>query len=231
MSSQVLKISSGEVIQVRTGVIQGIGPQGPIGPSGGQGEAGPQGPQGVPGPQGQVSEFSLEANALSTSIASDLTGTLATFSSVVRDEVLGVVSGTTFQLAPGAWQGMVYITFSKQSGVNATGSRRVSATYKGNWVASLCIAAAPTYPSGLTLPFSVLSTSSTDQIQFTVQQDEGVTLQYNGRLWISRTGPGPQGVAGPQGSLGPIGPPGPQGPTGPAGTIGTNNTTFAAIGG
>lgn len=231
MSSQVLRISSGEVIQIRTGVIQGIGPQGPIGPSGGQGEAGPQGPQGVPGPQGEVSEFSLEAKAVSaTAVASD-TSTIAVFGSVTRDDVLAATSGTTFQLATGGWQGSVFVSFGKQSGVNATGSRRVSAVYKGNVVGSVCLGAAPTYPSDLTLAFSVLSTVSTDQLQFTLQQDEGATLTYTGRLWISRIGSGPKGPAGPAGGPGVVGPPGPQGPTGPAGTIGTNNTTFAAIGG
>lgn len=230
MSSQVLKISSGETIQVRTGVIQGIGPEGPIGPVGPQGETGLQGPQGVPGPQGEVSEFSLEATASSSAVAND-TETLVTFDGVLRDDILAVVSGTTFQLSPGGWQGTVWLSFTKQSTVDASGSRRVSALYKGQKIASVCLGAAPTYDTDVTLAFNLLSTVATDQLQIVVEQDEGVTITCSGRLWVSRIGAGPQGPAGPQGVPGPIGPAGPEGPPGPAGTIGDNNTTFAAIGG
>lgn len=228
MSSQVLKVSSGETIQVRTGVIQGVGPAGPPGPQG-VGIQGPPGPQGVPGPQGEVSEFSLEAAALSTAIAS-ATESLATFGQITRDDILAATSGTTFQLSPGGWQGTVWVSFSKQSGVNATGSRRISAVYKGTVIDSVCVGAAPTFNTDLTLAFNLLSTLSTDQLQFTIEQDGGATLTYTSRLWISRIGSGPAGPAGPTG-VGTIGPPGPQGPPGPSGTIGNNNTTFASIGG
>ena len=44
----VIRLNNGGSIQVRTGVLQGVGPVGP------PGVAGPQGPEGVPGPQGET---------------------------------------------------------------------------------------------------------------------------------------------------------------------------------
>lgn len=230
MSSQVIRVSSGETIQVRTGVIQGIGPQGPVGPTGPQGETGPQGAQGVPGPTGAVIEFSTEVNALAQSIASATTYTLVSFSQVVRDSLSSVQSNTNFALIAGEYQGTAYLSFSKQAGA-AVNTRGVQVLYNGAVIAGQVVRAAPDLATDITVPFTVKSTVATQLLQVQAVQNEGATLSVTGRLWISRIGPGPAGPAGPQGAQGQPGAVGATGPQGPSGTIANNTTTFAAIGG
>lgn len=232
MSSQVIRVSSGETIQVRTGVIQGIGPQGPVGPTGPQGTTGPAGPQGIPGPTGAISQFSVEANALAQSLASSATNyALVSFSQVVRDDISSHQSATNHAIGVGEWQGVAYASISKQASGNATGSRSLQVLYNGVKIGGVTCAAAPTLPTEISLPFTIHADSDGLLVQVQVAQDEGATLSLSGRLWISRIGPGPKGDAGPQGPPGLPGPVGAPGPQGPAGTIGNNSTTFAQIGG
>ena len=60
MSSTTRRLASGDVLHIRTGVLQGIGPQGPRGATGQRGEKGETGPQGMPGPTGYVVESVTE---------------------------------------------------------------------------------------------------------------------------------------------------------------------------
>lgn len=242
MSSQVIRISSGEVIQVRTGVVQGIGPQGPIGPTGSVGPAGPQGPQGVPGPMGAVSQFATEVQATAQSIATATvtsnelaTYTNVAFATVTRDDLSAAQSSTNFVFSPdvsGAdYRGEVYIKYSKQASVNASGSRSVRVMYGGFQLAGVTLPASVLMNTEITLPFSFHSTSISTVLNVVTAHNEGVTLSVTGRMWLNRTGPGPTGPQGPAGIQGSPGPVGAQGPIGPAGSIATNTTTFASIGG
>jgi hypothetical protein len=238
MSSQVLRVTSGEVIQVRTGVIQGIGPQGPIGPPGPLGDTGEQGPQGVPGPTGYVAQSSAEFTAASQAIASTtITSnlptayTLVAFATVVRDDISAQKSSSNFDVAAGDYQGTVMLSFSKQTSVNATGFRSVQAVYKGAVIASATHNAVSAVGTDINLHFAFKSTVATDVLYIQVAHNEGVNLTVTGRLWINNTGPGAPGPAGPQGAQGVPGPTGAQGPQGPAGTVANNTTTFATLGG
>lgn len=225
MSSVIRRIGSGETLQIRTGVLQGIGPQGPVGPTGPQGPEGPQGPQGIPGPTGYVDESATEATGTGT--VSHNSAAYASFSTVTRDEAEVISSATTFALYPGGWQGTAWIRFIKRVGFDGAGSRRVEAVLGGTTVASICVPASPDQDTDITLPFTV-SPQIEQNLQIRIFQTEGATLSYSGRIWISRIGAGERGPTGPEGPQGPPGPTGPQGPAGPAGTLGSG-TTFADL--
>lgn len=234
----MLRVSSGEIIQVRTGVIQGIGPQGPRGATGPRGEEGPQGPQGVPGPTGYVTDFSSLFTAAtqsiqSTSITTSMptTWTKVAFATVTRDELDAQTSTTNYDLNDGDYQGTVWVRFNKQVSTSASGFRAVRALYAGATVAEMIIPANTLVHTTITLPYAFRSLSGSDVFNIEVAHNEGVALSIDAQMWMNRTGPGMQGPTGPQGPAGPTGPMGLQGPTGPAGSIANNTTTFATLGG
>lgn len=238
MSSQVVRVSSGEIIQVRTGVIQGIGPQGPRGATGPQGSTGPQGPQGVPGPTGYVTDFSSYFTASAQGIGTTtITSNLPTawsnmaFGTVVRDELSAQTSTVNYDLATGDYTGVVYVQFQKQTSVSASGFRGVQVISAGVTVAQMLIPANTLVHTDITLPFALRSASASDVINIKVAHNEGVSINVLGNLWFNKTGPGVQGAIGPQGPVGATGPQGVQGPVGPAGSVANNTTTFATLGG
>jgi hypothetical protein len=227
MSSSVRRLGSGETIQIRTGVIQGIGPQGPRGSVGEKGDKGDQGNQGIPGPTGYVDESATEATGFGT--VNHNTTAIAAFQTVATDEALIVASATSFTLNVGGWQGTAWIRFAKRSGITGAGSRRVEALLGGTVVAATTIAAAPDHDSDVTLAFTVKPTVGST-LQIRLFHTEGASLDYTSRIWISRIGAGIQGPEGPEGPIG-QGIQGIQGPQGPPGSLVDNSTTFADIGG
>lgn len=239
MSSSVIRVSTGETIQVRTGVIQGIGPQGPRGATGPSGDTGPQGPQGVPGPTGAVAQYSSFFQATSQGIASTTVTTNAptawspvAFATVVRDDLASQVSSSAYKFTAGSdYTGWVWIQFQKQPSTSATGFRALHIKYAGTVIVEDQDSAVSAVHTSLVVPFAFRSVNSTDQLVVEVSHNEGVTINLVGNLWINQTGPGPQGPAGPQGLQGAVGPTGAQGPVGPAGSVASNTTTFATLGG
>lgn len=227
MSSTVRRLNSGSTIHIRTGVLQGIGPQGPRGATGPQGDRGETGPQGVPGPTGYVSESATEATGSGT-IASNTTGALASFSSVTYDQASIYSSATAFGLTTGNWQGTAFIRFIKPTGSGA-GSRRVEVLAGSTLVASCTIAAPTDVNADITVPFTIRAATGLN-LTVRITQTQGSSLSYESRLWCSRIGAGIQGPVGPEGPSGPPGPQGPAGPQGPSGTI-SPTTTFADLGG
>jgi hypothetical protein len=229
-SAQVVRLSSGDTIEVRTGVIQGIGPQGPVGPTGPVGAQGEAGPQGVPGPMGAIEEFSSEFTIGAQSVAT-ATATLVQFT-VLRDDISAQQSTTNFTLPIGQYLINIWAQMSKQSGINAGNSRTVRVLYDSAVISADSKQAAPTQPSDLNAIACVNVTNASLILQIQVEHDEGATLSLiQGRLWISRVGPGPKGDQGPAGPQGSVGAVGAQGPIGPAGSVANNTTTYATLGG
>lgn len=230
MASQVIRLTAGEIVQVRTGVIQGIGPQGPTGPTGPQGVTGPQGPQGVPGPMGAIIEYSSEYSAISGTPVAASTATLIPFTAI-RDDLSAQISTTNFQLGVGQYVIQAWVQLAKPSG-NATGSRELVALYNSVAIDAFGAQAPPTRPANLKLSTGVNVTVGTYLLQIQLWHDEVASLAVTGgRLWISRVGPGPKGDQGPAGPTGGVGATGPTGPAGPAGSIADSTTTYAAMGG
>lgn len=225
-----VRVTSGDTIQIRTGVLQGIGPQGPTGPTGPQGPQGPQGVAGDTGPMGSIGEFTTDVRSgAAQSIASN-TDTLVAFDTVVIDDYSAVQSLTNLKPGVGNFYITAYVRISKQASVNATGARAIRILLDDQPISGNSMSAPPTIAWDGQCTTGVHITNPDSIIKIQAFQNDGVTLQItSARVWLCRTGSGPRGIQGIQGPVGPIGPVGPAGPTGPAGTIGNNTTTFAAI--
>ena len=230
--ASVIRVSSGDTIQVRTGVLQGIGPVGPTGPTGPQGVIGPQGIQGEQGPKGSLGEYATNVANLSLQSIATATNTLVAFDTVTVDEYNAVKSTTNFQPGAGNWYITAYVMFTKQAG-NAVGARALriitSAPVVGT-IAGTTMAVIPTINHEISLACGVRITDPATIIQVQAYHTEGATLQLSGaKFWLCRTGSGPQGIQGIQGVQGPIGPAGPTGPAGPSGAGANKTTTFTQI--
>ena len=239
MSSQVTRLSSGSVVQIRTGVIQGIGPQGPRGDTGPRGELGPQGTQGVPGPPGYVSDYSSYAVAEAFSVASSsVTSNYPTtwanmvFGNVVHDDISAIKSSTNIQLPSGRDYNIVVNTrFFKPVSVSGAGFRGVQAVYDDLVIAEHITNSITNVDTAVPLIFSIRSTSSAKVLNIKLTHSQSTSINISGSLWINAVGPGQPGPEGPGGPAGPAGPQGATGPQGPAGSLIDNTTTIAAIGG
>jgi hypothetical protein len=229
MNYQVVKVSSGETIQIRTGVLQGIGAQGPVGPTGPQGQIGEQGPQGEVGPAGEISSFSSEATiATPTAVAAD-TPTLVGFDSTVRDDLAVITSSTTFT-APVAMDLFFSIWVSFALPADAGDAFRKIQLKSGSTVlASVSGPSNPDVTTDLNLTTTVKATAAQAFQLWATHSDNLSVAVSAGRIAIYRVGSGPQGVAGPTGATGPVGPAGPAGPEGPAGDANSGFDTFADL--
>lgn len=231
-SAQVVRVSGGDTIQIREGVLSGIGPQGPTGPSGPKGLTGDPGPQGVPGPTGQVNDFYSLANNKGNPVAvGSNTDTIMSFPTVVADQPSLVASLTNFVLPTGLWMVNARLVFAKPSSASASGWRRTSVFYDGTeWDAETRVALTDT-DTYTGLHSLVPVTAAGRVLQVHCLHSDVVALSVIAKITITRIGPGAQGLPGPQGDQGPVGQTGPPGPQGPPGSLVNNTTTFAAIGG
>lgn len=232
-TSQIIRLGNGDTVQIRTGAIQGIGPQGPTGPTGLPGQEGPAGPQGERGPIGYVDESALYAKSGTPyqSIPAS-TNTLVELSGTTLDDFASRQSLTTFKFPIGNYSVFAQATFSRASGTQA-GARILRLLMGGDvqWeTAQVNIGVGLT--TSVTLAGGLNVTNPDAEIALQVWHNDSETLGLNpAQLWISRVGAGVQGEQGEQGIQGPVGATGAQGPQGPAGTIGDHNTTFGALGG
>lgn len=231
MSSSVTLLGSGQTIQVRTGVIQGIGPHGPTGPTGPQGKTGPAGPQGVPGPTGSVQDFYTKASNPSGSLIGTNSLTLISFPTVVNDDSSIATSSVNFTLPVGLWWVVASITFKKPVSSTPSGSRQVVFNYDSAQIDRLSVVAVGDDDTCIQLSTLVDVTSGGKILNVLGRHTDPVSINVLGSLTITKYGPGP---AGPEGPPGPQGPPGPTGLTGPKGDPGniiTANTTSYDLGG
>lgn len=239
MSSQVVRLTTGDVIQVRTGVIQGIGPQGPVGPTGPKGDTGAVGPQGAPGPAGSLLAYSTLVLATAQPIASAgvtsnvMNGyTAMAFATVDHDDLSAAKSTTNFSFLAGAdFLLTTHVMFYKQTSVNGSGSRSIRLYKNAVVVSEVTVPASTLVHTSAEMTMGVRSTSVTDVYQIRVAHNDTAALSVDGNMWINQIGPGPKGDQGLQGIQGSVGQIGPQGPIGPSGSIATNTTTYASLGG
>lgn len=229
MNYQVVKVSSGETIQIRTGVLQGIGAQGPVGPTGPQGQIGEQGPQGEVGPQGAIESFSSEASITTpVAVAAD-TPTLVAFDTAIRDD-LGIVTSATTFTAPEAMDLFfsIWVSFSLPADAGDA-YRRIQLKQGSTVICSVSGPSNPDVPTDLNMTTTFKATEGQAFQVWASHSDNLSVAVGSGRIAIYRVGSGPQGVAGPQGATGPVGPAGPAGPEGPAGDANSGFDTFADL--
>lgn len=225
--ANVIKLVNGGTIQVRTGVLAGIGPAGPRGPVGPRGIDGPQGPLGPQGPQGQILNMQSRANLSSPTLLTYNNPTNIGFSTVVYDDLSAFTSSTNFTLIDAndylinAW-----VEFAVGGGAGRRTLKVISDTAGTLWSTSTNAGS-----DAITLSISCLyrSLNAGEVIHIQGLSSDGTQLNVTaGSVAISRIGSGPVGPAGPQGPQGSQGPIGPQGPVGPAGN---SNSGFATYGG
>ena len=232
MSSTVARLTSGDIIQVRTGVLQGIGPQGPVGPVGPQGEDGPQGSQGVPGPMGQIDDLVTQATSYGSSqpVASN-TPTALNMVTTIRDDA-GLITGLTqLTLPAGNWYVQASVCFEKPSAAAGSGRRRISVNYDGVEYDAIANNALADWNTELALRTLIVAPAAGRVATFYATQNDSVAIAVWGRFWVTKLGPGARGPAGDPGPTGPVGQQGPTGPQGVPGTLVSNSTTFEQIGG
>lgn len=231
-SNQVIRASSGDILQIREGVLSGIGPQGPTGPPGPPGQSGEVGSQGPPGPTGQINDFYALVHNRSNPVAVGTNvDTTLNFPSVVTDQPSLVASLSNFVLPVGLWVVNVKMTFLKPSNASASGWRKAMVWYDGQEFDADARLAISDTDSFLSLESLVAVTAAGRVLQIHARHSDVVALNVTAKVVITRVGPGAQGLPGPQGDQGPVGQPGPPGPIGPAGSLVNNTTTFASIGG
>lgn len=231
MSSTIIRLRSGDQVQVRTGAVSGIGPQGPSGPTGSTGPEGPEGPQGPQGDTGHVDESATHCTNTAQSVPAT-TNTLVQFGTVVIDELSAQASTTNFKPGQGNFLVSAGVIFAKGSGT-LSGGRVIRIRVDGAVVwedARGVFSTAGVTSSGVTISGGVSITNPNSIIDIQVWHSDSVSLSLSpARIWITRVGPGPEGPVGPQGPMGPVGATGATGAQGPAGTVGNNTTTFAQL--
>lgn len=215
----VIRLASGGAIQVRTGVLQGVGPEGPTGPVGPPGPDGGQGPQGEQGPAGQITQIQAAAIVSGTTTVTANTDILVAFGSVTHDDLAACTSSTVFTTIDAGdylftvWTGYgaaqandlwVYSTTNAQIVVRNTSSgiyNHVSFTYRADANESFRVYTRSTSGGSVTA----------------------------GAISITRTGSGPVGLTGPEGPQGIQGIQGIQGDDGPAGDANSGFTTYGDL--
>ena len=226
----VIRLNNGGVIQVRTGILQGVGPVGPRGLVGETGPAGPEGPQGETGPAGSISSYLSSTKVGGTTAVAADTDTLVSFGSVVVDELNAFDSATNISPNdPGTYQISAWVRFDLPA--NA-----------GDGVRSLWLQSSVENTIARTQTLAVVDDTTYLDISWphrTVQNEiinvyvrSGDDLSVGvsaGGVALVRIGSGPKGDTGAQGLTGPVGPAGPQGPQGPAGSGGGAYTTYGDL--
>lgn len=223
--SNVIRLVNGGSIQVRTGVLQGIGPQGPRGLSGPAGPQGEQGPIGEVGPIGQI----LKRGALSTiannnSLAAN-TDTVISFGTVPYDDF----APTGFSLSAmtltdaGDYMLSTWLRFDDA----AAGLREVWFVTGSTIIARSTRQSVAGSPFFIDLAFQYRAVGG--ESVSVVARTSAATGVSQGSWAVSRVGSGPPGVAGPQGVQGPVGATGAAGPAGPAGTANSGFTKYGDL--
>ena len=222
--SNVIRLTNGGAIQVRTGVIQGIGPQGPTGVAGPQGADGPQGPTGDTGPMGQILQLQgLSKVATNNPIAANADTVLA-FGSVSYDDLNCFTSTVNITLsAAGDYLLSTWVRFDDAAASGrdvwfATGSTTIARASR------LAGVGAPFYVD-LSFPYRAAG-GEVVNVLARAGAATGVSL---GSITVTRVGSGPPGPAGPQGIQGPVGATGAQGPAGTAGTANSGFTKYSDL--
>lgn len=218
--TNVVRLTNGGTIQVRTGVLQGIGPQGPRGLIGLTGPIGEPGPDGLTGPPGSITQISSKAIVASSQALSAATDTLIAFATVVHDDSSAFTSSTNVTLHDiGDWMITVTATFADPG--SATGWRQIklNSVTNGDLLFDKRVSIVGD-TSICQFTFTHRSTISNEVVRVYGRSTQALNVTA-GSIVVTRVGSGPPGTtgpAGPTGANGPIGLTGPQGPDGNAGS-------------
>lgn len=222
--ANVVRLVNGGSIQVRTGVVQGIGPQGPRGVTGPQGPQGEQGPMGEVGPMGQILEMGSKTAVGTNNPITANTDTLIAFGAVAYNEIGCIQDSTTLRFDdPGLFMLNVYLRFDDAA---ATVREVWFRTGGGDTIArksAMAGVGAPFYVD-LAAQFKALGGET---VNVMARSGSATAVGIGGgTVAITRIGSGPKGVKGDQGIQGLQGPIGPNGAAGPPGSASSGFATY-----
>lgn len=226
----VLRLTGGGQIQVRTGVLQGIGPAGPRGLIGPQGPDGMQGPEGPSGPMGQILQMQTKTLVGGVTNIAINGQQLLSFGSVAYDDMGICASATNFIFPVVAdYLFTVQVTFPMTGSSNGSRAIRLVSNINGE-IGKVRHPVVANQEMVLRISEPLRTTAVNEQIQVFVDSSDNATTSVSaGHATIARIGSGPQGPIGPQGPQGPIGAQGPAGPVGPAGNANSGFGTYGDL--
>lgn len=222
--SNVVRLVNGGSIQVRTGVIQGIGAQGPRGVAGSQGIQGEQGPVGEVGPVGQILQRQGRTSVSTNNVIAANTDTVIAYGSVGYDDLSCFTSTSNVTLtAAGDYLLSTFLRFDDAAATARevwflVGGVTISRTSR------MAGAGAPFY-----VDLAVAYRAAGGEVVTTLARSGTATGVSLGALTVTRMGSGPPGPAGPVGPQGPVGATGAAGPTGAAGAANSGFTKYADL--
>jgi hypothetical protein len=224
--SNTVRLVNGGTIQVRTGVLQGIGPVGPRGVAGPQGADGPAGPIGEQGVQGQILEMQSLTRVASANPITANTDTVIAFGNMIYDTV-GCIGPSSSQITlstPGDYMLSLWLEFAAATATK----REVWFAVGGTTIArKSAIADTGAFFLDLSFPYRVLT--GPDVVSVMARSAVATSVAIGGSVAVNRIGSGPPGAAGPVGPQGPIGATGAVGPAGPSGTANSGFTKYADL--
>lgn len=222
--ANVVRLVNGGGIQVRSGVIQGIGPIGPRGYVGNQGPQGEQGPIGPEGPMGQILENMGSTKVATSNPVAANTDTTISFGSAV-DDVPGFFPTLTNCLlsSPGGYLLSVWLRFDDAAASGRevwfqVGAQTIARTSRMAGVG------APFYVD-LTFPYKAVG----GEVVNVVARSGATTAISDGSWTCTRVGSGPPGPIGPPGIQGVQGIQGIQGIKGDDGDANSGFATYAEM--
>lgn len=229
--SNVVRLLNGGTVQVRTGVLAGVGPQGPRGQLGPAGPDGPPGPDGPTGPIGQILQMMSRRTVSGVTALSPNVESTVAFASVAYDDLSCFSSTTNVTLAiTNDYLFSVWAEFSNPANV-ADGYRKLVLNSSTSGIVAVTqlppALGTSTYVS-LTCPYRSLTANEVITVLATSSDDVTVNVS-SGAMTVNRIGSGPQGAVGPAGPQGVQGPTGPTGPAGPTGNANTGFLTYADL--
>lgn len=229
--ANVIRLLNGGSLQVRTGVLAGVGPAGPKGVTGDTGPQGIQGPTGDTGPMGQILQVQSKANISAATALTQNTQAKISFGTVAYDDMSACTSAVNFTLTElGDYLIQAWVEFENGSG---SGTRRLLVTHDTNgtiWQTSVAAAATGSTYLDIACPLRVALTGEVVHIEAVSSDGTGLNVAA-GSIVITRVGSGPKGDTGPQGPAGPVGATGATGPAGPTGAAGTGYLTYDDLNG
>lgn len=221
-----VRLSNGTAVQVRVGVLQGVGPIGPRGIQGERGPDGDQGPSGPTGPQGGITNYMGQAAiGTSNSIAAS-TDTILSFDTLGFDD-FGAYAATVWTLtAPGDYDVKAWVDWTPNG--TAAGTRALWLTVNGTQVTrtSKNVVASSSVHTWSSIAWPIRITTSTTVRAVVRSTDTAAVSIAAGGISINRIGSGSPGPTGAQGPAGAVGPAGPQGPTGASGNASSGFLRF-----
>lgn len=228
--ANVVRLVNGGSIQVRTGVIQGIGPQGPRGVAGETGSQGEQGPTGDPGPMGQILQLSGTTKVANSNPIAANTDTAISFGSNQLYDTISNPPASGFSLgaftigASGDYLLSCWLRFDDA----AASAREIWFQTGSTMIARKSAYAGVGAPFYTDLAFPFHSENGGEVINVLVRSG-AATGVGEGAWTVTRIGSGPPGPIGPKGETGGVGGQGIQGQKGDPGSANSGFIKYADL--